>query len=635
MKDIKIFGLLVLSLSAFLFFCYTNSANAQENKELNYEKFDVGFYFIDLKVNDTSTYLSGSVTIKAKVLEEDFDTVMLELSDSLHIDSVIINNELTSYSHISNLLYIDLPHGIALNSTIDICVFYQGFGQAGWLGGMSNTTNSYEVPYTWTLSEPYGAMLWFPCKQDLADKADSAYIFLTIPVNRMAGSNGVLTNITTINEDEVRYEWITRHPIAYYLISVCVGDYRDYSFDVAIPGIDEPVLVQNFLYNNDEYEESVKEKVDLTGDFLILFSELFGPYPYADEKYGHCTAPFGGGMEHQTMSTMGFYGFQIVNHELAHQWFGDLVTCKTWQDIWINEGFASYAEYLALEFIRSKEDADEDMAGVHDFVKTEATGAVYVPFEDLDDVWRIFSGRLSYKKGSAIIHMMRHEIDDDDLFFEMLRNYVYEYRNNVATADDFRESMEQTTGIDFTGFFEQWFYGEGYPIFDITWQQSNDTLYITSLQTGSAPHITGLFNTKLDFKIYTYNGIDTTVTFRQTANYNEFILQVDDKVLDLEFDPGKWILKDVNSMIKILPEKLLNDWVILYPTITISKFHVEVFDSLVGKKYTIVKNNGSIVVSDTLTNLYMEIDASNFKSGLYFFIVYMDDTVIKKKFSVL
>src|SRR6202008_424072 len=193
-------------------------------------------------------------------------------------------------------------------------------------------------------------------------------------------------------------------------------------------------------------------------------STIYGLYPFHDEKYGHCMAPLGGGMEHQTMTTLGFFDFSIVAHEMGHQWWGDNVTCRTWNDIFLNEGFATYTEQLAIEHF-DPTNAAANMLQAHNNVMSQLGGSVYNP--DTTNVNRIFSSRLSYDKGCAIIHSLRFVINNDTLFFNGLKNFQAQYHHSTASIDDFKISMENFTGMNFGQFFTQWIYGEGYPTFNV------------------------------------------------------------------------------------------------------------------------------------------------------------------------
>ncbi len=236
----------------------------------------------------------------------------------------------------------------------------------------------------------------------------------------MAGSQGLLTNVSVLDNNQLRYEWKSNYPIAYYLISFAVSDYQEYNIYAKPEGLEnDSILVQNFIYNHPNYLNSYKTNIDATAPMIELFSDLYAMYPFKDEKYGHCITQLGGGMEHQTMSTMGGFSFGLVAHELGHMWFGDNVTCATWSDIWVNEGFATYTDYLANEKLISWNAGQNFMISTQNNVMSQSGGSVYVPPSEAtpDNIWRIFSGRLSYDKGAAIIHVLRHELNDDDLFF--------------------------------------------------------------------------------------------------------------------------------------------------------------------------------------------------------------------------
>ncbi|MCS7077566.1 MAG: M1 family aminopeptidase [Bacteroidia bacterium] len=519
-------------------------------------KYDVKFYFLDLEVNNTSTAVSGSVTIHAKTTAT-MDTFVVELLSNMTVDSVKINGFIKSFTHTDDHIYVSVGTALASNTLFTAQIYYQGTppNPTGFFGGIFNrTSTTWGNQVTYTLSQPYNARVWFPCKQVLQDKADSCWIFITTNASNKAGSNGILTNVVTLSGGKKRYEWKSKYPIAYYLISLSVAGYVDYTIyakPAALSG--DSIMIQNYIYNNPLTLPFFKSEIDKTKDFLEKMSDLFGLYPFYQEKYGHCMAPFSGGMEHQTMTTQGFFEGFITAHELAHQWFGDNVTCATWNDIWINEGFASYSEYLMAEFLPSlmSMSAAAFMDTIHNRVMKIPDGSVYVPLSESFNVFRIFDNRLTYRKGAAIIHNLRFEMQKDSLFFKTLKDFQTLFKDSVATGLDFKQVAENVCGKNFTDFFNQWYFGEGYPTYNINYVKTHsDTLKIIVTQTTSAPSKTPLFKGLVEYKLITTTG-DTIVKLYQTANTNIFKIKTYRTVTNIIVDPNNWIINRVGSVISI------------------------------------------------------------------------------------
>ncbi|UCG27884.1 MAG: T9SS type A sorting domain-containing protein [Bacteroidales bacterium] len=511
------------------------------------DEYDVKFYFLDLEADNTSTHISGNTTIGAIPVVQSLQTFIFELSSALSVDSILVDDVRHNFITGDDIVTVNLETSIPQGDYFSVQVFYHGtVPTQGFFAGMATGTDQvWGNQVTWTLSEPYNALGWFPCKQDLADKADSVYVFVTTDSSLLAGSNGILTNVVPIG-NKTRYEWKSHHPIAYYLISITIADYRDYSIYAKPEGLNDSILIQNYIYDTPGYLTENKSLIDNTIDLIELYSDLFLLYPFYDEKYGHCVAPMGGGMEHQTMTTLLDFRFYLVAHELGHMWFGDYVTCATWMDIWINEGFASYTEYLAYQYLYSQEDADNWIINAQERAMLEPEGSVYVPFEEIENVSRIFSGNLSYKKGAAIIHMIRFELDNDSLFFKSLKEFIKQYGDSVATGLDFREVVEEVSAMDFTDFFDQWYFGRGFPTFQINWSQNADTLKVRSIQSPSSFQ-TSLFKTSLEFRL-SYVGGDTVIRVFQDQAIQDFSFVVPSTVQSLEFDPYNWILAKVSSI---------------------------------------------------------------------------------------
>ena len=582
--------------------------------------YDVNFYFIDLEITNISTFIKGSTTIKVKRLTDSLDVFAIELSDVYQIDSINIQNfPVTTFTHLSNIVLVPVPLIYQTDTDFTIKIYYNGqSGGNGFFNGISNVFNGdYQKWVTYTLSEPFQANEWFPCKQNLLDKADSAWIFLTTDSSLMAGSNGLLTNVSRLPDGRKRYEWKTGYPIAYYLISFSVADYVDYSFYARIG--DDSILVQNFIYNDSLFLNRYKVEIDVTTDLLELFSEKFGIYPFYKEKYGHCVAPLGGGMENQTMTTLNTFSFGLVAHELAHQWFGDYVTCSGWQDIWINEGFASYSEYIALEELVSKKAAIGYLTYIHNSAANYPLGGVYLNEIEARNVPRIFNIGLTYHKGASILHMLRYELNDDELFFRILKQYLEAFSNGNASGLDFMNFCEYVSGLQLNWFFDQWYYGKGFPVFTGIWKQTGETLKIESSQTGTSPE-TPFFKTHMDFKMIFDNGLDTTIKVLFDDPEEIFTFKINKKIKYLFADPDEIVLKTA-VFNQSFPEGIIFT---LSPNPFIDSLVIGFRDNNKSRTISIAGLNGVEYFNTKTTHNTIQLDLSFLSKGLFLLTVNED-----------
>lgn len=582
-----------------------------------FDVYDVIFYHLNLNAESNTTYLSGSVRIMGRALETNFDTLVLELADELEVESVSGKTKALSFNHQNDQLKIIFDNGIQFDETFEVTINYSGDAQSSGGRGYNLRENYHGTSLTWTLSEPFYSKDWWPCKQDLLDKADSVWIFVTTSNENKVGSNGLLVNTEELENGKLRYEWKSKYPIAYYLISIAVAEYMEYSFVIENEEGNH-VFVQNYLYPDSVLFRSQKALIDCTHLQMNLLQEKYGTYPFIDEKYGHSITPIGGGMEHQTMTTQNSFAFHLTVHEMGHSWFGNQVTCATWNDIWINEGFATYSQYLGLQYLADEPTADAFMAAMQSVVMREPDGSVYVPDESTDDRSRIFSGRLSYYKGAAIIQMIRYLLGDDDLFFSILREFQSRYKNATATGEDFRIVLEELSAQDFDEFFQLWYYGEGYPVFDFQWQQDvNNKLSISSNQYSSIDKTT-FFPLKFNILIFFEDNNQQVLTVKQEFPTQDFELLLSKRVKNILPNPRSQNLMQVQSVKQGI---LQPNEIKIEPNPAQQKSIIRFGNFQPGRMIQIYDAEQKLVTKQEAEQLTKVIDLSGWSSGIYFILI--------------
>lgn len=520
----------------------------EDNREHAY---DVKYVKLDLEVNNLNTKIKGLATTRAIVSAASMQEYVFELTDQLTIDSLRLNGINYPTTGTGYLRVVALPAALTQGTPFTVLVYYHGEPASGsgfFTGGIQNETSpSWGANVTYTLSESFASRDWWPVKQSLQDKIDSSDVWLTVGAGLKAGSNGVLTHVTTLPGNKFRYEWKNRYPIDYYLISLAVSTYTDYSYYMHFDNSTDSMLMQNYVYDNPNTLPFWKDQIDSTDLMVNYFSSLFGRYPFWKEKYGHCMAPLGGGMEHQTMTTLGTFETWLIAHELGHQWFGDHVTCGTWGDIWLNEGYASYCEYLYAAHFNGAAAGVEKMDDVHGNVMSQSGGSVYC-FDSTDEN-SIFDSRLSYDKGSAIVHTLRFVAGSDSLFFNTLKDYQIQFGNMTATTEQFKAFVANRYGRNMDTFFNQWVYGEGYPTISAKWNQVNNHVTVELNQTTSSPQSVSYFNTPVELKLLSAGG-DTTVLANFNAATKSFEFNWNKSMNGLRIDPDNWILNKTGNIAK-------------------------------------------------------------------------------------
>lgn len=494
-------------------------------------------------VDPASQYIQG-IILNTFIPLKDLSVLEFDFSNALRMDSVIWHGRKLRFTHGADVIRIEFPE-MLMNGQLDsMAFFYQGAPSTAGFGSFVTETQGADIPLLWTLSEPYGAKEWMVCKQDLKDKWDSVDIFITHPSSFRAASNGLLQSELIENEKTTTH-WKHRYPIAYYLVGIAVTKFETFQQKIGW-GPDSTLLV-NYVF-----EQSVQRAQAAMPDLIKqmqLYNDLFGRYPFYKEKYGHAEFGWGGGMEHQTMSFMGGFGYELTAHELAHQWFGDKVTCATWEDIWLNEGFATYLSGLCYEHLlpmywrRFKELRIQD-------VTSEVGGSLKV--SDTTQIGRIFSGRLSYSKGSMVLHMLRW-ICGDSIFFAACRNYLDDPKLAYATAKtiDLQKHFENALGKDLNYFFNDWYVHEGYPSYKIEWSQNMNKMLSINLQQLTSHPSVSFFKLPVPIRIYGPQGQTKDVVVDHQWSGQNVQVQADFNVDSLVFDPDLWLISRDNIVQQI------------------------------------------------------------------------------------
>jgi aminopeptidase N len=503
---------------------------------------DVKYYKLDLTVTSSPDYLKGSVQVDAVPDVNMLDTFFLDLSDNLGVDSVVSDNMNLSFTHQDNKLKITLPRAYQLNEKFSVIVYYQGVPNANGSGSFEFGSHN-DQPAIWTLSEPYGARDWWPCKDNPDDKADSSQVNINCSNNLIPVSNGVLQKITEYRNGTHTYFWFNKYPIANYLISMAITNYTVYKTYFHYSPSDS-MLVVHYIYP--ENFEGLKSLLDKTINMLAIFSDKYGLYPFIDQKYGHAEFGWSGGMEHQTITSLGSFSENIIAHELAHQWFGDMITCKNWHEIWMNEGFATYSAAVYFEAL-NESSYGSYIESLMSYARS-AQGSVYA--DDISSPSIIFDYARTYAKGAVVLHMLRGVVGDST-FFKIIKTYAESpsLRFGNASTEDFKNVAESVSGEDLGYFFDEWIYGLNYPHYKYSWnfQNMNNNIYKIKLElTQTHNSQPAFFTMPIDIKVHTINA-DTTVRIFNDEFSQEFEFNVTGKPTYLSFDPQNWILKDVTN----------------------------------------------------------------------------------------
>ncbi|MBN2280787.1 MAG: T9SS type A sorting domain-containing protein [Candidatus Marinimicrobia bacterium] len=531
-------------------------ALAKVNDEItdNQQLFDIQYYNLDMKINVRNPGVIGRILVVGEVVKEPISEVELNFWQGLSITKIYAAGrpmrEL-NYQWSGDIVRVNLDSVYAQGGLFKFYLEYAGDPSDNPYGYFAFDAYNGES-LIWTLNEPYGARGWFPCKDVPSDKPDSMDIRVQVPKGFIVASNGKLVSQKdTVNS--TIFHWQERYPIATYLVSLAIHPYAQFS-DWYIFGDQDSMEVQYYVMP-DHYSSRLSD-YRKTVKMIAYYSEIFGQYPFINEKYGHAEFGWGGGMEHQTITSLGGASELLIAHELAHQWWGDAVTCHQFHDLWLNEGFASYAEALWYEY----EYPDYTASDYQLYSEYFGDGTIYV--EDLNGSEPLFSKGLRYDKASWVLHMLRNVVGDRQ-FFEILQTYYQsgKFRYKSATTEDFIEHCQTVSGLNLDQFFQQWIFEEYYPDYHYCWNSAEvDSGHIVHLTIRQEQTNTGLFWMPIDVRVSTLQA-DYDFRVWDSLQVQQFDLYVKDDPKLVELDPDNWILKKVKlTDTSIVKEKQINDF---------------------------------------------------------------------------
>ena len=576
---------------------------------LNY---DVSYHKLEFTVDPAIYFINGKVTTTYTALTDNMLSVTFDLANQMTVTSVTKNGAPLAFSESgNNELIITLPSPQQIGTSATLIINYSGIPPVNGFESFASETHN-GTPVLWTLSEPYGARDWWPCKQDLNDKIDAIDVYITAPSQYVSVSNGVEPEAPIVIGANKTTHFHHGYPIPAYLIAIAVTNYSVYNQTAGTAPNTFPII--NYIYP--ESLASVETQLAQTPLIMDLFESLFEIYPFHNEKYGHAQFGWGGGMEHTTVSFMGNFNRGLIAHEMAHQWFGDKITCGTWKDIWLNEGFATYVAALVIENFDGASAFITEKGSMINNITSSPNGAVYLTDSQALDVNRIFSGRLTYNKGAMVLNMLRFKMGDA-LFFQGVKNYLADTNLafKYAITSNLQSHLEAVFGSSLTEFFSDWIYNQGYPIYNITAQNlTGGQLKFVVNQTQSNASVS-YFEMPVPVRVFGAGGEEMDLVLNNTANGQIFIENVPFAITSLTFDPENNIISK-NSVVTLGGNDFdFDSSVLLYPNPVSNLVSIDFSNNEFVTNATFFNSIGQKIKETTTQKTW---DVSSFESGIYF-----------------
>ena len=441
--------------------------------------YDVLFYNLDVTVDPETKTIQGSNGIRFRAMQ-DFTELQVDLFANMKIEKILFHNDTLPFTRKYDAVFIRFPQTIKKETQDEIQIVFSGAPQLPDMstlsGGFFWLQDKNGKPWIEVVSQGAGASLWWPCKDHLSDKPDSMHITVTVPSGLTAIANGQLISKTELTDKQTRFQWAVHYPMNTYSAVLYIGDYAHISDVYNENGISFPLNYYYLSYN----AEPAKKIIEYVKPMLSLYQKDFGPYPFPLDGYALVESPYG--MEHQSAVSVGSYTnpdnqktFDFIEmqrtlwHESAHEWWGNSVTCSDYADFWIHESFASYAEVLCKRNFYGEEAEDKYLLDQPSDNKEPIIGYYGVNDFHMGDM---------YTKGTRMIATLRCVMNNDSLFFNMLRGLQKHFAYQSTNTKDVVQFINGITGSDYTYLFDQYLRYPKIPTLYLTLQQSGTGLEV-------------------------------------------------------------------------------------------------------------------------------------------------------------
>jgi len=604
--------------------------------------YDVLNYELNLDIYHCFTVPFPKDFVASNIIQLRVDTALniLKLNaveTSLLIDSVSMAG--IGFTHEDDTLYVNLDRTYDPGEELFVKVYYKH---------KNVTDNAFYVSggFVFTDCEPQGARNWFPCWDQPSDKA-TVDITTKVPSNVLVGSNGRLADSIQV-ADTIWYNWISRDPVPTYITVITARS--NYQLDIVHwprPSTPEEPMPVRFYYNQGENPGYIKSIIN---PMISVFSDLYGEHPFEKDGFATLNSAFQwGGMENQTLTSLcqGCWSEGLVSHELAHQWFGDMITCGTWSDLWLNEGFASYLETIWIEsqhgYDAYKSEVDYN-AGY--YLNYNPGFPIYNPEWAIDPPPSniLFNYAITYMKASCIHHLFRYLIGDE-MYFQCMNEYAMDtvdFKYKSVVTEDFVAKMNEVTGEDYSWFFNQWVYEPNHPAYQNSYhidELGADSwkvnFYTTQTQTNTV-----FFKMPIEVEIQFTDNSDTLIKVMNDQNDQAWDFYFEKEPVDLTFDPNNnIILKTANTIVGVGDELNRDNIVLLqnvpnpFCDVTTIRFELHsdtrVRIDILDLKGQLVRTISNEVMPAGLREI--EFEASGIAPGIYYYRLNAGGTLLTKK----